>query len=169
MKSIRFSHRDQRGITLIEMLVVVALMGIIAAGIAMTISQVVAVNSRTSSHMVALRQVQQAGDRVSKDVLQAVPPDLGNEIGKFPLKLTIPYWETDEENQPVQLSHSVNYTLEPMPSHPGLSRLIRSHSSQGTMIVAQYIDTSDSQTWVDWDGAAYQLTFKVTATVGMRS
>jgi prepilin-type N-terminal cleavage/methylation domain-containing protein len=55
-------HLDQRGITLIEMTVAVALIGLIAAGIAMTISQVMAVNSRTSGKMVALRQVQQAGD-----------------------------------------------------------------------------------------------------------
>ena len=154
-------HRDQRGITLIEMTVAIALIGLIAAGIAMTISQVMAVNSRTSSKMVALRQVQQAGDRVSKDVLQAQQPLLE---GGYLLRLTIPYWEVVDE-VPTQFAHSVNYTLEDMPGQPGLKQLVR-YSSEPTRIIAQYIDAS--QTSVSWNATAYQLTFKVTARVGMQ-
>ena len=164
MKSIRFAHRDQRGITLIEMTVAIALIGLIAAGIAMTISQVMAVNSRTSSHMVALRQVQQAGDRVSKDVLQAETPLLG---GGFLLRLTIPYWVTDGVNPPTQHWHTVNYTLENMPSQPGLKQLERRHSSEPMRIIAQYID--EAQTSVSWNVTAYQLTFRVAATVGTQT
>jgi len=90
---------DQRGFTLIEMVVVLALIGIIAAGIAMTISQVVAVNSRTSSHMVALRQVQQAGDRISKDALQAGTVVHNTDGDPFYLRLTIPYFDDGEQDQ----------------------------------------------------------------------
>jgi len=64
-------HRDQRGFTLVEMLVVVALVGLIAFGLTTTISQIFNVSSRTSNRMIAVRQVQQAGKEVSKDILQS--------------------------------------------------------------------------------------------------
>ena len=161
MKSMRFAHRDQRGITLIEMTVAIALIGLIAAGIAMTISQVMAVNSRTSSKMVALRQVQQAGDRVSKDVLQAETPLLG---GDFLLRLTIPYWEV-VGGVPTQNSHSVDYTLEEMPSQPGLKQLERRHSSEPMRIIALYIDPAETSFVPSGDG----YVFRVTARVGTQT
>lgn len=96
LKLKRLVNTDQRGFTLIEMTVAIALIGLIAGGIAMTVSQVLTVNSRTSGKMVALRQVQQAGDRVSKDVLQAgvVTPKNDSPSG-FPLKLTISHFDDE--------------------------------------------------------------------------
>jgi len=160
---------DQRGFTLVEMLVVVALMGIIAAGIAMTISQVVAVNSRTSSHMVALRQVQQAGDRISKDVLQAQVVGFGDDpVGtKFPLSLT---W-VDMDNTKNEVTYNIT-------ADNRLRRHIKvsPHGGETTEMVtfvAQYIDvslnpdTGKPHTNLSPDGRSITLT--VTATVGMRS
>ena len=164
-------HLDQRGFTLVEMLVVVALVGIIAAGIAMTISQVMAVNSRTSSHMVALRQVQQAGDRISKDVLQAQVVGFGDDpVGtKFPLSLT---W-VDMDNTKNEVTYTItadnrlrrHIKVTPAGEAPTPTEIVT--------YIAQYIDvtinpdTTKPNTYLSPDGRF--ITFTVTATVGMRS
>ena len=89
-------HEDQRGISLIEMVTVLALIGLLGAAIVMTLTQVLTVSSRASDGMIAVRQVQQAGDRVSKDVLQAgvVTPDEYSPSG-FPLRLTIAHFDDE--------------------------------------------------------------------------
>jgi prepilin-type N-terminal cleavage/methylation domain-containing protein len=152
-------HLDQRGITLIEMTVAVALIGLIAAGIAMTISQVMAVNSRTSGKMVALRQVQQAGDRVSKDVLQAEPPAGPWEDDGFPLTLLIPYWAQNTTDGLQR--HKVIYSLE----GDELKREYYDDKDSGvpdyTNIVARYIDPDNTSFLPDPDSDGF--IFKVTA------
>ena len=154
--AMRLIHKDQRGMTLIELLVALALVGIITGGITMTISQVLTINTRTSNHMVAVRQVQQAGKEVSKDALQAQSLASGNSSGFF-LTMAWIEWETGA-------SHNVTYTLED-------NKLQRSHSVNGgdptVTRVAQYIDPDPYQTSCDWDGE--WLTFTVTATVGGQS
>ena len=162
---LRTLSTGQRGFTLIEMVVVVALIGIIAAGIAMTISQVMAVNSRTSSKMVALRQVQQAGDRVSKDVLQSKIVDYSPSEGKF---LVLEWIQFEESaGNLTEISVKVEYDLVPMAGD--LSKLVRAHSVGGgsaTMTqVAQYIDPDKTSFLPDEDSGGY--IFRVSASVGL--
>jgi len=155
----RSIHKHQRGITLIELLVAIALVGLLSAGIAGMISQLLTINTRTSNHMVAVRQVQQAGKEVSKDALQAQSLESGNSSG---LLLTLAWieWETGD-------LHEVVYTLENMSG--GLKKLQRSHSvndEEPTVTrIAQYIDPD--QTSCVWSGG--ELAFAVTSTVGGQS
>jgi len=162
-------NKDERGFTLIEMVVVIVLIGLITGGITAAIMQVLTINTRASNHMIAIRQVQQAGKEVSKDALQAqsinatISPDVL-------LILTWDEWGTNQTN-------TVNYTLENMSG--GLKRLQRSHTFNDTVqttappVVAEYIDdtidpvTGEPKTNCDWDGSV--LTFTVTATVGTES
>ena len=58
---LRMIQRDQRGLTLVELLIAILLAGIVTSGITMTIFQVFNINSRNSNHMIAIRQVQNAG------------------------------------------------------------------------------------------------------------
>jgi len=154
-------HKGERGFTLIELLIAIVIAGLITAGITFAIMQLLTINTRASNHMVAVRQVQQAGKEVSKDVLQAQSVNATGTRG-FPLVLTWTEWGTNN-------THAVNYTLENAPS--GLKELQRRESIDGgnptVTTVAEYIasnQTSCAPLGVLQAGSA--LNFTVTATVG---
>ena len=146
-------RKGQSGFTLIELLVAIAIVGIITLGITMTISQIWTINIGASNHMIAVRQVQQAGKEVSKDVLQA--QNVACECNPvFALNLT---W-TDSNGD----KKDVIYTIED-------DRLRRSQSVNDGVptvtYVAQYLDPV--QTTCEPCGSVVgKLIFRVTATVG---
>jgi prepilin-type N-terminal cleavage/methylation domain-containing protein len=144
--------KGERGFTLVEMLVVLALIGIITGGITAGIMQVLTINSRASNHMIAVRQVQQAGKEVSKDTLQSQNVTCGNYSG-FPLTLTWTDWEG--------MYNEVVYTII---DETDSNALQRSHNVTGVRAIAQYIDPA--QTSCSWNNVTRVLTFTVTATVG---
>lgn len=149
--------RDQRGLTLIELVIVIAITGLITTAITMTVFQVFNMNTRASNHMTAVSQVQHAGKLVSEDILEAQSVNATGSSG-FPLTLT---WT--EVGAPGD-SHTIIYTLED-------GELWRSESVNGgnsTLTrVAEYINDNPADTYCDWDSEV--LTFKVTATVGEQS
>jgi len=153
--------KDQRGFTLVELLVAIAIVGIITLGITMTISQIWTINIDASNHMIAVRQVQQAGKEVSKDTLQAQNVQLGEDEG-FPLILTWTDW--------LDVGNNVTYTITPD------NEFLRTHLvnnggevSETSRVIARYIDPV--QTSCDWveptpTEPRGKLIFEVTATVG---
>ena len=64
-------NKNQGGFTLIELLVAIAISSLITSGLTLTIFQVFGGNARNSSEMTVVRQVQNAGHWVSRDVLMA--------------------------------------------------------------------------------------------------
>jgi prepilin-type N-terminal cleavage/methylation domain-containing protein len=156
-------HNNQKGFTLLELIIAIAIAGLITAGITVAIMQILTINTRASNHMIAVRQVQQAGKEVSKDTLQAQPSKIDDDPAEAFLVLN---W-TDSQGG----NNTVIYTLQTMPSSPALSMLARSHTINGTdevtarAVVAEYIDP-DKTSCVWADGV---LTFNVTATVGSES
>ncbi len=168
-------NKNQRGFTLIEILVALAITGLITGGITGTIFQVINGSARSSNHMTAVRQVQNAGYWLSHDGKMAQIVELAegpleeNPVGtKFPLKLTWTDWDGTE--------HQVIYTLEVGGEPKQLQRQYLTCAAGGspmgdeTTIVAQFIDvsidpdTGKPRTNCDFTGG--KLVFTVTAAVG---
>ncbi|HUV56563.1 MAG TPA: prepilin-type N-terminal cleavage/methylation domain-containing protein [Dehalococcoidales bacterium] len=143
-------HKEQRGFMLVELLVALAITGLIAGGITTAISQVFIFNMRSSAHMTAIKQVESVVHWISRDAqmaktITADPGDTG-----FPLSLT---WTDYGEGGAPQ---TVIYTIDS-------AGLWRDFNGQ-TMRVAQYIDPA-----TNCQLSPNKFTFAVTATVGIKS
>ena len=163
----RLLHKNQKGFTLIELLITVMIVAGIGVVTTAAIGQLVQSN-RTSNHMVAVRQVQQAGHRVSQDCIQAQNITPSTEDGGFPLTLSWNWtpWEGE--------LHEVVYDLT-NPSG-GVYELQRQETVDGVdmlpTVVAQYIYNGTAPprpTECSWNATAGVLTLNVTAKVGLQT
>ena len=146
---------------MIEVVLAIALTGIITGGITMTIFQVFDGNTRSSNHMIAVRQVQNAGYWVSHDTQMAQNVNTTGATG-FPLTLTWTDRNGDEHqvvytvvDNTLQREHYINYDPVTNPD-PDV-----------TTIVAEFIDPNPAKTNCQF--TAGELVFKVTATVATGS
>lgn len=120
------THRNEKGITLVELLVAMLVTGIITASITATVWQVFTINSRSLNHMTAVRQVQSAGYWVSQDALMAQTVNTENLSG--PQDIVQLSW-TDWDGT----SNNVTYSIDIN------SRLKRSQEGAGVSAVASCI------------------------------
>ena len=163
-RRLRTLRRRQGGLTLVELMIAIALVGIVTGAITMVISDVFSASARTSNHMMAVRQVQNAEYWLSRDVRQALPDkaDLSPTGGQ----LVVLEWGKFDEVTKGWHTIIVEYTL----SHDGnLQRLeyikLNGDSEPDLVadtIVAQHID---DQTTVYWHAEQDVVVFEVTAVV----
>jgi type II secretory pathway component PulJ len=170
-KWLKLIHKDQRGITLLELVIAIGLSGIIAGGATAAIFQVFSGNTRSNNHMIAIRQVQSAGYWFSRDAQMAQTVQLSEEgeenpVGtKFPLALTWKDWDGNR--------YEVVYTLEAGGQPKKLQRQYLAYdvnenvTENLTAIVAQYIIPGLAKTHLDFADSV--LSLKVTATIGDES
>jgi prepilin-type N-terminal cleavage/methylation domain-containing protein len=125
-KTIKYAG-GQTGYTLIEILVVLAIMGLLTVGINASITHIIRVGSRGADSMTAIKQVENAFHWITTDVQQAqqIRPGL---IDGFPLNLHWVEWDGTD--------YSITYSIE-------FDELKRSVSLNGgatqDMVIARYI------------------------------
>ena len=138
----------EKGFTLIELIVAVAIIALIGSATATATLQVLRVTGRNNEHMTAVRQVHNIGYWISRDaqMAQSVATDNLTE----PDFLVLNWTEWDYADDPIY--HSVTYFFEDLTD--GLGKLKRSHWSSAGIneqtLVAEYIyfnpDDSDNTT-----------------------
>jgi len=144
--------KNQKGFTLIEVIVVLAITGLIGAGASMATVQVVNQGGRNSDYTIASRHTLNAIQWISRDtqMAQTIEPDGSSG---FPLTLSWVEWDNS--------AHQIVYSIEE-------DKLRRSYSIDGgepsETVVAQCIDLLSENTRCEVQGE--MLNLKVTAIVG---
>ncbi len=145
-------RRKEKGFTLIELVIGLAIMSVILVAMGMTITTLVTNSQGTTERSVVLRQVQNAGYSISHDVQMAenVTPD---GTGGFPLTIDIPV-DTDQNND-----YSVDYLFD----GDKLKRQVydSSHTLIKETVVAEYIDVAET-TFSALDFNTYQFTIRAS-------
>ena len=152
-----FNIGNEKGYSLIGIIVALAIMSIITTGILMAINQIYDVNSDRTSHIIAIREVQNAGHWFTRDGQKAVTIEPTQDPDGFPLTIS---WDDPDDNQ-----HEVVYTLLD-------NELQRQHyTNRGvnpdpdvTTLVAQYIDLSNTSCNVTGNS---ELVANITAAVNI--
>jgi len=145
--------RTEKGFTLIEVVVVVAIIGIIIPALTMTVIALLTNSQQANNHNIALQQVQNTGYWISHDVQMANNVSFDDPSG-FPITLGIPV-DTDENND-----ITVQYLFDG-------NKLKRwAYDSQGTLVseslTADYLDVANT-TFSTLDSTTYSLTVAVSS------
>jgi prepilin-type N-terminal cleavage/methylation domain-containing protein len=139
----------QRGFTLIEMLVALAITGFMISGVASTVSQVITVNALSANRMQVIKQVENAGNSLFRDAQMAknAVPGTGTSL----VKLTLTDLST------------IEYTI----TNNQLKRIYTDHSNPAkntTTLISENIDISDGMNSCSFNAPI--LTVKITASTG---
>ena len=142
--------RGQNGFTAVEMLVAVAIAGLIGGGVVMSIAQTVNTSAQNSDHTLAVNEFRNAVYWIRHDakMAQTIQVDAG-ESG-LPLVLSWVEWDNSQ--------HEITYDLDG-------GKLIRTKSVDGnesTMLVAENIDPA----LTSFEFVGGMLSFDLTITVG---
>ena len=146
-------RENQHGFTLVELIIVIALIGIISAAATMAIHQVLTGTTLSNDLNTAVNQVRNAGHWISRDTQMAQTVE-DNPADPKILELT---WE-DWEGSP----HTVYYTLQ----H---GKLERNYDGYQQVLIAQYIKPKGEGTDCHWDEVERMLTVTFTAQAGEES
>jgi prepilin-type N-terminal cleavage/methylation domain-containing protein len=84
-------NRD--GFTILEVLIAVAITGLLAAGLSVLISQLFNINANSRSHMTAIKQIEIAINRLSSDIQMAQIIEPYQNNNGFPLSLAWKDWD----------------------------------------------------------------------------
>ncbi len=155
--------RNQVGLTLIELIIALAITGIVTGATTYIVFQVFDGEARSNNHMDAISRVQNVGREVSRDAGMAQIVSLTDDEDGFPLTLVWSEWEDND-------THQVVYTIE----DNNLKRVHTINGSPSETYTFEYIIGNDPDsgalvTYCERDPATNQLVFTLTATAGFGS
>jgi prepilin-type N-terminal cleavage/methylation domain-containing protein len=143
------TNSSQRGFTLVEVMVALAVNAIIAGVITMSIFQIFTVNLTSNAHMTAIKEVENANYWISNDARMAQIANTNSASG-FPLTLTWIDWSGN--------SASATYDIVN-------SQLKRTYSENGgpptDTLIASHIDSNQTNCSITSD----TFSFKITSAV----
>jgi len=146
--------KGQRGYTMIELLVAVAIFGLISSGVAYTVMQMLKVNASSNNSVTAIRQVQNVGYWVSRDAHQAqIISDEDDPTTTEVVELLTVEW--------IEWDGTVN-TIVYFTDDEQVKRVVDRNGSTEEYTIARFITLADFV--LDDDDRL--LTVTVTATVG---
>ncbi len=158
MKKPSIIKSNQKGFTLIELIITIAIAGIIGGAATLAVHQVITIPTISNDHNIAINQVRNAVHWISRDV-QGADPD-STSTSPF-LSLALVDWESASETW---TTHNITYSLEDM-TGTELKELWRDYDNGTTQrLIAQYIDQDNSS--CTWDDTNNVLTVTITAQVG---
>lgn len=150
----------EKGFTLIELVVTIGIAAFVVAAASMTIITLMRLSPQSSNWAIALRQVQNAGYWISRDVQMSqgdITVGAGNPTF---LTLTVPEWD---EGSGTVVDKTVAYQFQDMAG--GVKRLMRTGPEPGQQtMIAEYISMPD--TTASYNSDECTLTFTIEATSG---
>jgi len=153
---------NQKGFTLIELIVALAIASAIGVAATMTAHQLITIPVISNDSNTAINQVRNAVHWINLDVQSATPSSITTSPEFFSLEQL--EWDSGTGSW---TAHTVDYNLEDV-AGSSLKELRRYYdgSTTGTLI-AQYIDSSTTS--CSWDDVEKVLTVNITARVGTRT
>lgn len=159
-------NRNQKGFTMIEMLVAIAISSAIGGGILLSIYQTSSYQAMDRARMNCVKNLENAIHYVIQDaqMAQEIEPDLDTDGFPFPLEMIWTEWDVDSP----EYIHRVTYSL----TGSGSSELVRQHIARDAAgvetkndvnVLARYIDSDPTKTNCGYTGGV--LSLKLTATI----
>jgi prepilin-type N-terminal cleavage/methylation domain-containing protein len=177
-EAMKWCKGSEKGFTFVELLVAIPIMGLLGLAMGAVLIQLVR-SDRVNQSMLAVRQVEIAGDRVSQDGVQAQYVTFGTSMTSTSGFLNLRWageW-IDDSGTYNNRSENVTYTLVPVNGRYNLQRHETIQLKVGaaaptntdlTSIVGQYLDASQmSCQWLASDNNT--LGFKVVSVVGNKT
>jgi prepilin-type N-terminal cleavage/methylation domain-containing protein len=149
----------EKGFTLLELLVGITIAAFVVAAASMTIITMMRLTPKTNNWAIALRQVQDAGYWISRDVMMSQGEIFVDPVPDTFLRFIQPHQDPDPDI-------TIDYEFENI---NGEQWLVRTESTGGQTAIATDISISDTHANYyddpdDQDGGT--LTFTITATSG---
>lgn len=157
LKKILFITRNQKGFTLVETLIAVAIVAIIGSVIATTLVQVITVQAADSNRTEAYKQVENALHYINRDAQMSAWLDGQSTPGYFPITL---HWDEFDAVTSQFVDLAVTYSIVD-------NKLVRSQLKSGTTtvtMIASHIDTTGTLTTCSLN-ANRTLAVQITASV----
>ena len=139
-------RKDERGYTLVELVITSGIIAMVAAAAFITIFQIFRSNERSNDYATSVRQVENAGYWITRDAQMSQTVTAGNLA--LPDFLIVNWTEWDMAGQPVY--HSVKYFFDDMSGHVGtLKRLHWSNNglNEQTLIARDIYYNSDNASY----------------------